>query len=113
MSLDVRASSVFRIKERGTSRFVLGFEAAGLHAVAADLHVAPAAGVVLAGIEEQPAAVGLFAGAQEAHVFRQHQPNGAYGKNPKRQIGTPFGSGPFPRQTRFGPGKALMLASFL
>ncbi len=51
------------------SGFVLGFEAAGFHAVAADFHIAPAAGVILAGIEEQPAAVGLFAGTQEAHVF--------------------------------------------
>ena len=33
-----------------------GVVSSGFHAVAADFHVAPAAGVVLAGVDEQPAA---------------------------------------------------------
>jgi len=36
---------------------LLGFEAAGFHAVAGELHVTPASRVVLAGVEEEPAAL--------------------------------------------------------
>ena len=43
---------------------MLGFEATGFHAVAAELHVAPAAGVVFAGVEKKPAASVAGAGAK-------------------------------------------------
>jgi len=37
-------------------------EAAGLHSISADSHVAPAAGMVLAGVEEKPSAAIARAG---------------------------------------------------
>jgi len=40
---------------RGGSALAAGLEAAGLHAVAADLHVAPTPRVVFARIEKKPA----------------------------------------------------------
>src|SRR3954468_8096355 len=54
-------------------RFVLGLEASGLHAVSADVHVAPAAGVIFAGVEKQPAAIGFLACAQQAHFAGEHE----------------------------------------
>src|SRR5450631_2100137 len=41
---------------------VSGVESVGLHSISADSHVAPAAGMVLAGVEKQPSAA--FAGAR-------------------------------------------------
>ena len=64
----------------------LGFEAAGLHAVAADLHVAPAFGVVFAGIEEEPLAFEIVAGAQPGHSFRGYEAGGALGEQPDGKV---------------------------
>ena len=44
------------------SLLMQGFEPSGFHTVSANLHVAPAAGMIFAGIEEQPAAIRFFAG---------------------------------------------------
>ena len=46
---------------------MLGFEATGFHAVPAELHVAPAAGMIFAGVEKKPSALRVVAGAQALH----------------------------------------------
>lgn len=43
---------------------------AGFVAVAADFHVAPAAGVIFAGVEEEPSAGGAGAGPELVHCRR-------------------------------------------
>jgi|CZKS01.1.fsa_nt_gi hypothetical protein len=68
-----------------------GVESSGFHAVAADFHVAPAAGLVLAGVQEEPAA-GLAGAAselqgplREQEIYRclREQPHG--GQDPGRR----------------------------
>jgi hypothetical protein len=62
-----------------------GVEAASFHSIAADLHVAPAAGVVFAGVEEEPAA-GLGGAAANLRDFiRQQQGNGGLCEEPNRR----------------------------
>src|ERR1022692_4387747 len=63
-----------------------GVESSGFHAVAADFHVASAAGLVLAGVQEEPAA-GLAGAAlelqgplREQEIYRclREQPHGSH-----------------------------------
>lgn len=96
---------------REGSLFVLGFEPACLHAIAADVHVTPATGVILAGIEKEPAAVGLLAGAKAPHMVGEHEVPGAEGERPERQIGRAFGFRPVPFEARSGPDHMLAGAS--
>src|ERR1035437_1611671 len=92
-----------------TARFVLGFESAGLHAIAADLHIAPAAGVIFAGVEEEPAALGVFADAQAVHVLGGHEADGALGQDPEWKLCRGLIRGPVPAETRLGPDQVLVL----
>lgn len=70
----------------------MGFEAAGFHAVAAELHVAPAFGVVFAGVEEEPSAFGIVAGAHHKRSFRGYEVGGAQGEQPEGKFGGIFRS---------------------
>ena len=59
--LETRGSTVIQI---ALLFRLAGVESSGFHAIAANFHVAPAAGLVLAGVEEKPAA-GLAGAAAE------------------------------------------------
>lgn len=86
---------LYRIVDAPPLRLVLGLEAAGLHAVAANLHVAPAAGVVFAGVEEEPAALWDGAGANGVSGFAGEQVDGGLREQPEREM----------RCSHVGPGK--------
>ena len=74
-----------------------GLEPPRLHAVAAQLHVAPAARVIFAGIEEQPAAGRAPAGVHVRDSGGGEQCGGRFGHCPYRQHGSGFETSPVPR----------------
>ena len=75
-----------QILSRDRSYSVLSFEPASFHPIAADLHVAPAARVIFAGIKKEPATVGIPAGANPLYPFGSHKSFRAARKQPKREF---------------------------
>jgi len=78
-----------------------GQEAAGLHAVAAGLHFAPAAGVVFAGVEEEPAAGFAGAVAEVRGLIGEEQVGGGLGEEPQGRGDVAGEAGPLPFEFRF------------
>src|SRR6185437_3847357 len=75
-------------------------ESACLHAVPADLHVAPPARVILARIEKQPATGIGLAGAHPLQRIGQHELAGKSGQDPGRKFRFLRGTGPLPCHAR-------------
>ena len=72
----------------------MGFEATGFHAVAAELHVAPATGVVFAGVKKEPAALWAVAGAQALHPLSSEEVRCRLREEPEGKLGVGFRIGP-------------------
>ncbi len=70
---------------------VLDFESANLHAIAADLHIAPPAGVILAGVKKEPATVRGRAGADGEGVSGGDEIHGRLRQHPQRKPGIILG----------------------
>ena len=73
---------------------VLGFEATGFHAVPAELHVAPAAGVVFAGVEKEPAALRVVTGAQALHGLSREKLECRLCEEPEGKLSVGLRTGP-------------------
>lgn len=63
---------------------MLRLESTRLHAIAADLHIAPSPRMVLAGIEKKPSALFVPALAQQMHLIRCDELRNAQRKQPQR-----------------------------
>ncbi len=80
-----------------------GFESAGFHAIAAEFHVAPAASVVFAGVDEEPAAFWIVAGPQEVHGFSGHEIGCGQCEQPEREFRFTFHAGQAPLEVGLIP----------
>src|SRR6516162_718202 len=96
-SRGINAWSFNRLREEdktrtiaGASASVLRLEPPCLHAVSANLHVTPAAGTIFAGIEKEPAALGILARAQALHVIGDEQTRRTDREHPQRQFRSAF-----------------------
>ncbi len=66
---------------------LLRLEAPSLHAVSANFHIAPAAGVIFAGIQKQPAAPRIATLSHQANMLRCQKIHGCLRQNPPRKPG--------------------------
>src|SRR5450631_1750994 len=85
-----------------SSAFFLGTRVVSsrLHAVAAGLHVAPTPGMVLAHIEEEPAAGWVAAIFDQLRIARDQQVRCGLSQHPQRDLRLPFHARPAPLQVR-------------
>src|ERR1700728_1293692 len=88
-------------------------EFSGLHAVAANLHVAPSAGVVFTGVEKEPAASVAGAGAKLCDPGGKKQGCRRLSKKPQGSGDLTAEAAPAPRDLQLLGAQATMLGRLL
>ena len=73
----------------------------GLNAVAAQLHITPAARMIFAGVKEKPATAFVTARSNPVQVVRGQQSGGGFENGPERSGGVLFEVGPLPSDLPF------------
>ena len=93
---------------KGASSSMLRFEPPGLHPIATNFHVAPAAGMVFARVEEKPSTFQISAGADFGGIVGGKQGFGTQRQEQQWKFGCRIIMRQLPHHAGWGPQKMLM-----